>query len=64
MGYRLTRKAAADIRAIYSQGAKLFGLAQAEQYHPRLQDTFELLAYNPHMARLRPELSPPMRVHP
>lgn len=42
----------------------MFGLAQAERYHARLQHTFELLADNPEMARERPELSPPARLHP
>lgn len=42
----------------------MFGLAQAERYHARLQRTFELLADNPEMARERPELSPPARIHP
>lgn len=42
----------------------LFGLAQAERYHARLQRAFDLLAANPTMARERSELSPPVRIHP
>lgn len=64
MAYRLTRKAAADIRHIFTEGLALFGVAQAERYHARLQQTFELLADNPGLARRRPELTPPARVHP
>ena len=64
MTYRLTGKAAADLRRIFLEGMTLFGLAQAERYHARLRRSFELLADNPEMARERPELSPPARVHP
>ena len=64
MGYRLTRTAAADIRHIYGEGARLFGEARAARYHARLRHTFDLLAENPGLARERPELSPPVRVHP
>lgn len=62
--YRLTRKAAQDIRAIYRQGTELFGSRQAELYHQSLQATFELIAHNPRLARLRSEINPPVRVHP
>jgi toxin ParE1/3/4 len=64
MIYRLTRKAAADLRHIFIEGMTMFGLAQAERTHARLRHTFQLLAENPEMARERPELSPPARVHP
>lgn len=64
MGYRLTRRAAADIRHIYSEGLRLFGAAQAARYHARLTRTFEMLADNPELARERAELSPPVRIHP
>lgn len=64
MTYRLTPKAAADIRHIYVEGARLFGPAQAERYHAELQQTFEILAENPALARERAELSPPVRIHP
>jgi plasmid stabilization system protein ParE len=33
MTYRLTRRAAADIRHIYLESARRFGAAQAERYH-------------------------------
>lgn len=62
--YRLTRKAAQDIRAIYRQGTELFGSRQAELYHQSLEATFQLIADNPRLARLRTEISPPVRVHP
>ena len=64
MTYRLTRKAAADLRHIFLDGMTRFGLAQTERYHARLKRSFDLLAANPEMARERPELTPPARVHP
>jgi toxin ParE1/3/4 len=64
MPYRTTRKADEDIIAIYVQGAMAFGTAQAERYHTDLIGTFDLLAANPAMARLRAQFDPPLRVHP
>lgn len=64
MAYRLTRKAAEDVRRIWLEGARRFGADQAERYHARLRRSFELLAAQPEMARERPELTPPARVHP
>lgn len=64
MAYRLTRKAADDITAIYIEGVMRFGDAQATRYHGLLQSTFELIAANPYLARERTELSPPVRVYP
>jgi toxin ParE1/3/4 len=64
MTYRLTGKAAADIRRIYVEGIRLFGAAQAARYHARLERVFGLLADNPELARERTELSPPVRIHP
>lgn len=64
MTWHLTREAEADIIDIYLHGARHFGLADADAYHDCLEKTFELLAAFPQMARERPELDPPMRVHP
>lgn len=64
MPYRLTRKAAEDIRKIYAGGAEQFGFDQADSYHDLLKRTFEFLAHNPLAARRRLELSPPVRIHP
>ena len=50
--------------AIYAQGARGFGLVQADRYHDALFDQFDLLAAFPRMARERTELDPPVRVHP
>jgi len=37
---------------------------QARQYHDELFAIFDMIAANPRMARERPELSPPMLIHP
>jgi len=64
VAYKLTRKAAADLRHIYAEGMVLIGEAQAARYHEKLRHTFAMLADNPAMARERIELSPPVRIHP
>ena len=53
-----------DIVGIVENGVRLFGIAQARLYHDELFGIFDLIAANPHMARQRRELSPPMRIHP
>lgn len=63
MSYSLTRRAANDIREIYRRGVEIYGEAQAEAYHLHLEHVFELLADNPRMARERPEITPPVRIH-
>ncbi|NDW03796.1 type II toxin-antitoxin system RelE/ParE family toxin [Jiella sp. 40Bstr34] len=62
--YRLTAKAADDIRRITADGIRMFGAAQASRYHARLRQSFEALARYPELARERHELTPPVRVHP
>lgn len=64
MGYRLTRKAVEDLRQIYVEGIAHFGAHQAASYHDSLKRIFDMLAYNPGIARSRTEISPPVRVHP
>lgn len=64
MSYRLSRKAEEDIIAIFLHGVEQFGLHQAERYHDLLEKTFRFLADNPEAARERPEIVPPVRLHP
>lgn len=64
MGFRLSLAAEDDIVAIAEDGVRLFGAVQARRYHDALFDVFALVAANPGMARERPELLPPMRIHP
>jgi toxin ParE1/3/4 len=60
----LTRAAADDLTAIFLEGIGQFGLPQADAYHEGLSAIFAFLAEYPHAARLREEISPPVRVHP
>ncbi|MBB4615782.1 type II toxin-antitoxin system RelE/ParE family toxin [Novosphingobium taihuense] len=62
--FRLTRAAADDLTAIFLEGIEQFGLPQADTYHEGLSAIFAFLANYPHAARLREEISPPVRVHP
>lgn len=64
MGFRLSRAAENDLVEIAEMGLRLFGERQARKYHDELFEIFELIAANPQMARMRPELSPPVRIHP
>lgn len=64
MPYRLSSKAQDDLVAIYIEGAREFGIAQADAYHSALEGVFTLLGDYPEMARLREEIAPPVRIHP
>lgn len=64
MGYRLSSAAEEDITSIAAFGIEAFGFDQARQYHDGFFALFDLLAANPHMARERLEIAPPVRVHP
>jgi toxin ParE1/3/4 len=63
MSYRTTSLADEDIIRIYVYGERIFGTAQAELYFADLIRCFDLLAERPLIARERPELNPPVRVH-
>lgn len=62
--FRLTRAAVDDLTAIFLEGIEQFGLPQAGTYHEGLSAIFAFLADYPNAARLREEISPPVRVHP
>ena len=64
MAYRLSHRAVDDMLQIWSDGAILFGLEQAERYHQGLAAALQFLAENPRAARLRKEIAPPVRAHP
>ena len=64
MSYELSEAAFEDYLELYAQGVARFGGMQAIAYSDSLEQTFELIAANPKMARLRTELAPPVRVHP
>ncbi|MDX6750455.1 type II toxin-antitoxin system RelE/ParE family toxin [Geminicoccaceae bacterium 1502E] len=64
MTWRLTRRAEADIIEIYIRGVQAFGLAEADAYHRKLEQAFQLLAQFPQIAPERAEIDPPVRIHP
>jgi len=64
MTYKLSRKADGDIIDLYVTGVRDFGVAQAEKYHADLERIFDLIAFNPELARERLEIDPPVRIHP
>ena len=57
--YRLTRRAAADLKDIYRYSRRRWGKALAEQYASQLQQCLTMLAMRPHAGRRREELQPP-----
>ena len=51
MGYRLTRRAEADLTRIFSRSYNVFGPIQAERYRDSLMACCDLLGDNPGMGR-------------
>ncbi|MCC5888815.1 MAG: type II toxin-antitoxin system RelE/ParE family toxin [Gammaproteobacteria bacterium] len=64
MSYRLSRRAEDEFVDLFVAGVSQFGIEQAERYHDLLEAAFAFLASNPFAARERPEITPPVRVHP
>ena len=64
MPYRISSHAKDDVIAIYVEGTREFGLEQADIYYSMLDDVFSLIGDYPEMARLREEITPPVRIHP
>jgi len=62
--FRLTRAAVDDLTAIFLEGMEQFGLPHADAYHEGLSRIFAFLADYPSAARLREDISPPVRAHP
>lgn len=63
-GWALRPAAEADLSQIWRDGADRWGVEQADRYADGLFAVFGLLAEFPGMARERPEISPPVRLHP
>ncbi len=64
MKYVLSRKAEDDLVGIFLDGIQNFGIAKANEYHSKLEASFEFLADNPLAAPERRELLPAVRIHP
>lgn len=63
MSYQLTLKAKEDILDILLHGIECFGLAKAQSYRDRLEQSLQNIGNNPNLARLRTEIIPPARMH-
>ncbi len=61
-GYRLMRRAEADLDEIADFSLASWGGARAESYLQRLIDAFDMIAAHPQIGRLRPEVTPPVRL--
>jgi toxin ParE1/3/4 len=61
---RLTPLAEADLEDIWHYTAQEWSEAQAERYIDTLLRSFDTLCAMPHIARLRTEFTPPLRIHP
>ena len=61
---KLTPAAERDLEDIWVYTAETWGAAQAERYLDDIGAVFERLTAFPEMARLRPEFTPPVRIHP
>lgn len=61
MSYRLSRAAEEDVIALYGEGVRQFGLAQADRYLVGLESVFHFLADHPYAARERVEIEPSVR---
>ena len=64
MAIEFSRAAEDDLLGIFLYGIEEHGLAQAERYKARLDQSFQTLSENPKIARLRLEITPPVRVYP
>lgn len=62
--YQLSTAADIDLAAIFWDGIERFGSAQTERYLEKLEALFAHIAEFPRSARLRTELTPPVRVYP
>lgn len=61
---RLRPAATDDLEAIWRYTAAQWTADQADRYIRQLTAGFDLLAEQPEIARERPELNPPVRIHP
>ena len=64
IAYLLTPAAQRDLEDIWLYTAQTWSMAQADRYSDIIEDTFDRLLFMPEMARERPEVDPPVRIHP
>lgn len=61
--YRLSVRAAANLRDIYLFGIETFGRRQAEKYRLGLEACFEMISRHPKIGRTSPTVRPGVRRH-
>ena len=64
MAIEFSREAENDLLDIFRYGIKHYGLARAERYKHDLDKSFRVLSDHPRMARVRYEITPPVRIVP
>ncbi len=64
MAIEFSHAAENDLLDIFRYGIKHYGLARAERYKRELDKSLRLLSNHPRMARLRYEITPPVRIVP
>lgn len=62
-GYRFTPAARADIEEIWNHTVSNWSFDQAQNYVRAIQEICVLIVSQPHLARERNEISPPVRIH-
>lgn len=61
--YRLSARAASQLRGIYVESIHLFGPNQADEYRRGLDDCFSMLARHPRLGRISETIRPGLRRH-
>ncbi len=62
--YRLSPEAQSDLNGIWDYTAEMWSLDQADAYLLGLDEKLRFLCSSPEIARERPEIDPPVRLHP
>lgn len=62
--YRLSPQAQSDLNGIWDYTARMWSPDQADSYLRGLGEKLVILCGHPEIARERPEIHPPVRLHP
>ena len=64
MRLRLTPAAISDVKRIYRESIKRFGIKQADRYQDGLAEILQVIAEHPRLNREHTQFRRPMRLHP
>ena len=64
MRLRLTPAAISDVKRIYRESIKRFGIKQADRYQDGLAEILQVIAEHPRLNREHAQFRRPMRLHP